>query len=393
MKRPSAINTKVLENSSDLLPNTAPSSSQTFIEEPVSPSNNNDNGNISDTDSVSDSSRLRKKRNTYQKISDDIRVNLLEAVQNGETLKAAAKRHKINYSSAKSILHTYRKEGRILKKSAQERTMKRKGETSPDYSEDPKPVKQCKKENVQPTSTDSKTSKPANLLAEKKKPLAQSASNTQNENAPATKIAKAAITPSSKANQDENSYKAPTEATKPQAAQQPAQNQEESTTSKTLPEGNHGDHTEMNNTGNMDNHHMPTHRTKRFDSFQAFMGAHFPEHGTDHSDSHHNMFTDPFSDMMHSMQNRAFPHDDIHHNSTYFFPPGFGASSALEDKTSKVENGMNFEDFHFGGFADCPLKSFMDTQNLFREALRKASFFSQGGPSGVRKDSIDFFKM
>jgi hypothetical protein len=142
MKRPSAINTKVLENSSDLLPNTAPSSSQTFIEEPVSPSNNNDNGNISDTDSVSDSSRLRKKRNTYQKISDDIRVNLLEAVQNGETLKAAAKRHKINYSSAKSILHTYRKEGRILKKSAQERTMKRKGEASPDYSEDPTPVKQ-----------------------------------------------------------------------------------------------------------------------------------------------------------------------------------------------------------------------------------------------------------
>jgi len=71
--------------------------------------------------SVSSSKKIRKKRNTYQKIDDDIRLKLLEAVQNGETLKAVAKRCNINYSSAKSILHTYRKEGRILKKSGQDR--------------------------------------------------------------------------------------------------------------------------------------------------------------------------------------------------------------------------------------------------------------------------------
>jgi len=72
----------------------------------------------------SQTKKIRKKRNAYQKIDDDLRLQLLEAVQqNGETLKAASKRLKINYSSAKSIIHTFRKEGRILKKSALERTV------------------------------------------------------------------------------------------------------------------------------------------------------------------------------------------------------------------------------------------------------------------------------
>lgn len=70
----------------------------------------------------SESKKIRKKRNAYQKIDDETRLELLEAVQKrGETLKSAAKRLNINYSSAKSILHTYRKEGRILKKSALDR--------------------------------------------------------------------------------------------------------------------------------------------------------------------------------------------------------------------------------------------------------------------------------
>jgi len=79
-----------------------------------------------DTEGVSsESKKIRKKRNAYQKIDDDIRLQLLEAVQrNGETLKSASKRLDINYSSAKSILHTYRKEGRILKKNVFERTVK-----------------------------------------------------------------------------------------------------------------------------------------------------------------------------------------------------------------------------------------------------------------------------
>lgn len=99
-----------------------------------SPRSNKENNNYyqqgtTDCDSEStmhsQNKKIRKKRTAYNKIDDDIRVQLWEAVQqNGETLKSAAKRLNINYSSAKSILHTYRKEGRILKKNALERTLK-----------------------------------------------------------------------------------------------------------------------------------------------------------------------------------------------------------------------------------------------------------------------------
>jgi len=115
MKRSSALAAKLEEDASNFI--SRPSYTRTHLDD-----NYFLNNATSDSESVSDESRkIRKKRDAYQKISDDIRVQLLESVQNGETLKSAAKRFKINYSSAKSILHTYRKEGRILKKSAQEK--------------------------------------------------------------------------------------------------------------------------------------------------------------------------------------------------------------------------------------------------------------------------------
>jgi len=41
---------------------------------------------------------------------------------------------------------------------------------------------------------------------------------------------------------------------------------------------------------------------------------------------------------------------------------------------------------------NCPFKSFMDTQRLLRDALRKASFSSFNGKyGGYRKGSVDFF--
>lgn len=85
-----------------------------------SPSNVHSSNSI-EVESTSGSKKIRKKRNAYKKIDDDIRLHLLEAVQRGETLKSAAKRYQVNYSSAKSIFHIYRKEGRILKKATQER--------------------------------------------------------------------------------------------------------------------------------------------------------------------------------------------------------------------------------------------------------------------------------
>jgi len=103
---------------------------------------------------------------------------------------------------------------------------------------------------------------------------------------------------------------------------------------------------------------------------------------------------DSFNDMVHSLHGKGFNNDDLQYNSPRFqFPQGFNMCNATEEKTGKPENAMVFED-PAELFATCPLKSFMDTQNLFREALRKASFFSHGGNStGIRKDSIDFFKM
>jgi len=82
--------------------------------------------NLADFDSTSSQSKkIRKKRTAYQRIDDDLRVELWEAVrQRGESLKAAAKRLNINYSSAKSIFYTFRKEGRILKKNAFEKSIK-----------------------------------------------------------------------------------------------------------------------------------------------------------------------------------------------------------------------------------------------------------------------------
>jgi hypothetical protein len=88
--------------------------------EDTSPSNALSTNSI-DNDILYKSKKIRKKRNAYQKIDDDIRLKLLEAVQRGETLKSAAKRYQVNYSSAKSIFHIFRKEGRILKKVTQEK--------------------------------------------------------------------------------------------------------------------------------------------------------------------------------------------------------------------------------------------------------------------------------
>jgi hypothetical protein len=86
---------------------------------------------MSETSSQSDcmsgySKKIVKKRKKYSKIDDSIRMKLLEDVaNNGDTLKAAAERYNVNYSSAKSIFHTYRKEGRILKKPAREKARRK----------------------------------------------------------------------------------------------------------------------------------------------------------------------------------------------------------------------------------------------------------------------------
>jgi len=63
----------------------------------------------------------RKKK--YKIIPDSLREKLIEAVQNrGEKIKQAAKKLRINYSSAKSICQIFKKEGRSSKKTFKKRS-------------------------------------------------------------------------------------------------------------------------------------------------------------------------------------------------------------------------------------------------------------------------------
>jgi hypothetical protein len=393
MKRPSAINTRTQKDTT-YLPGTLLDSNQPFLDDLNSPYQSNTNGHLSDSDGLSESSRrIRKKRNTYQKISDDIRVLLLEAVQNGETLKAAAKRHKINYSSAKSILHTYRKEGRILKKSAQERTTKKKSDIFEEPDTPQKPVKASKKENVQPALSASKMVQPIALSAEKSKQPQNNGFNT--ESTPLACI------------QGLNDNSSTLKTMKHEYHHEDGKFNAEGQTSLFHPyhhkEDEHKDskeHHEVNYMGALEGAHN---KTKFFDNFHMnYFDAHLPEHGVDHHQQQHHyhagegpeytnyMFThtDPFTEMMNSIHGKHFQMDDHHNTNALLYPKGFNVTNPLEDKAGKGEHAMNYED----GGDNCPLRNFMDSQNLFRTALRKASFFSYGGNStGYRKDSMDLF--
>lgn len=78
-----------------------------------------------DDTGLSMSSKKIQKRKKYQKIDNETRLKIVEEVQkNGKLLKIAAEKYNVNYSSAKSIFHVYRKEGRILKKPFKGRSSK-----------------------------------------------------------------------------------------------------------------------------------------------------------------------------------------------------------------------------------------------------------------------------
>ena len=54
----------------------------------------------------------------YNKVADEIKYKFIsEVIKRSGTIKSAAEKYEINFSTAKAILHTYRKEGRIGRKS------------------------------------------------------------------------------------------------------------------------------------------------------------------------------------------------------------------------------------------------------------------------------------
>jgi hypothetical protein len=378
--------------------NNDPKSNHNYIEEASSPYLSN-NALSSDGDSISDVSRkISKKRNAYQKISDDIRVNLLESVQNGETLKAAAKRHKINYSSAKSILHTYRKEGRILKKSAQERTTKKKNKEPEQTSKAPK---SSKKESGQSTLSISKVPHSFASLTEKTKAETASNASIEDHHSPLS-----TMTSMTRLNDNftnllkmDNHYdhisdrKDSIDTTLFQLDHQNLPKDEEQHM-KVLASMGNGDLSEMNHMIGLQAN--PLHRGNYYydASFSEMSTDQMIGDGPDHVSNH--MFFpkefDSFNDMVSALQTRPFNNDNFFYDPGVFLcPRTFNTHPMIEDKTHKLENVMDYDD-HGENAGSYTLKGFMDSQNLFREALNKASFISySGNPAGYIKDSFDLF--
>jgi len=139
---------------------------QQFEQSQLTVSDNDDNNNSNslpyDTSLSSASKKHIQKRKKYRRIDDEIRLKLVEAVEkNGEMLKTAAARYNVNYSSAKSIFHTYRKEGRVIKKSIRERNKNKKVQSSSPV-EQPSTASPSSSCNNQLTAMQSEVSKVSN---------------------------------------------------------------------------------------------------------------------------------------------------------------------------------------------------------------------------------------
>jgi len=311
----------------------------------------------SDSEPISEQSRkIQKKRDTYQKIPDDVRVQILESVQNGETLKSAAKRFQINYSSAKSILHTYRKEGRILKKSAQERTTKKKV-TSDDEEDNVKPTKQAakplKKETVK---SNKKTVAP---LAERTTSASTCASYNEDKSSPI------------------------------QANDSLTLKMEQYEAQQSRP-AVHEDYVSPLESFNMNRASRQT--GMPIDSYyMKYSDFHYPEIGGDYySAEYNNMHYPAEFDAMNVLQPRLPKNEEpFHGTNSYFYQKGFGTGYNFEDKPSRGESGLYYEENLEN--AGNPLKSFMDSQMMLQEAFKKTNFWTGTGNQGFRKSSFDMF--
>jgi len=380
MKRPTFANNRLEEDVADAYSTMGHNSNGKLIERGVSPYMASNDANNSDCDSYSDSSRrMRKKRNTYQKIPDDIRMQLLEAVQNGETLKSAAKHHKINYSSAKSILHTYRKEGRILKKSAQERTTKKRSLPNSEYDQLAKPTKQHKKENVKVTENDY--------------PYSESFTNSNGKSKSEQAINQG----------EEASFRNPKKVLVENSNNKfSGQHFDDHTQPLTLSDSVHPIYKEDESTRRMlaiienenptEAHHInepaykednSNHKYKLGDNYYFNPQYEVPNEHVfgEHADyMHHINFPKEFDGMHEPAVNshrKPSHHEADHHNFSF------------DEKSGLLGNGFDFD--MPPADPNCPFKSFMDTQRLLRDALRKASFSSFNGKyGGYRKGSVDF---
>jgi len=390
MKKPTTISTKFSEEMYD---DTYPTVTNP-TNEPTSPYLHDASAD-SDNESMSDSSRkIRKKRNTYQKISDDIRVQLLDAVQNGETLKSAAKRHKINYSSAKSILHTYRKEGRILKKSAQERTTKKR--SSPTEIERPSKIsKLSRKENMQPDEDD--TASQSYNSNEKKHDAHADENHASESNNHVMGLL------NSNYDHHADDTQAPTEAAAPRDHHAYPKSDGPLTVRKhdNLAE-NHS--AEYHKGAHKGEHHGYKGRNYEASHAGGYHGEHdsHDNHHQGHYSGHHHRDgheqhsgyyyarnLESFNDAVNMWQARSAHQQD----PASYLPYGRYAMPAdhhHHDEAHKDGHHAHGYEDHGDSSVGYLLKSFMDMQtNHYHQPIRKSSFVSYTG-NGFRKESFDF---
>jgi molybdenum-dependent DNA-binding transcriptional regulator ModE len=392
MKRPFTAIMKNDEESAESTSTTAQVSNQAFLDDNTTTflssfNNNNDNdGTGSDSeDGLSDSSRkMRKKRNAYQKISDEIRVNLLDSVKNGETLKAAAKRYKINYSSAKSILHTYRKEGRILKKSAQERITKKKSSGGSETTKtQTKSSKSSKKENA--VIDENNYTKTKTLETITKKVKVESYANKKGD-----EVQPLSQTNKNRANVPQNEYDQDNGKTN--------SHKNDEIASKMF--GNTHDH-EHQFMGSMNSRASSRkgsmHQFKLFDNIQMnYNDIAFPDFNQMMGDNYDFMTFRRFSqdltsfgDMVHVLQAKPNLNEEHTTDPNSYFKTQNHHHHGDDQKHGKVENLIDGEDHGENGPSH--MKGFMDSQRTFRNNLRKASFLSFGSNAGFRKGSFDLY--
>jgi len=391
MKRPFTLTSKQEKEASGSY-SKASKKSQDYLDGNASP-DSYDNSHSSDNDSVSyESRKIRKKRNTYHKISDDIRMDLLESVQNGETLKSAAKRHNINYSSAKSILHTYRKEGRILKKSVQERNFKKKPEAvDSDVEETPKKKKKAaKKDNSQlpyvttavEETLDCSPEETASQVVRKSERIRMNAESTQPSHSDTASNS-----------QGENSQTVVTS----QEQDQTYQSEQPAVAMASGPAYAQGQYLDQYYPNAEEDHHMNYHNDhKLFDNFFTTYPEQQHYNNTvrydGQEDNYHNYYPkefDSFNEMMDTLQNKTTRYDAYQDSNSFLCSREVNTSHLFEERSRKsateghsdntCENPLNFA-----------FKSFMEAQNMFRDTLRESPFRNNENSFRYRKDSVDF---
>jgi len=361
MRKPSV---RFDEENSDSHSTITPNSNQAYFDE-YSSSYLHDNSAESDSESFSDSSRkIRKKRSTYQKISDEIRMDLLESVKNGETLKSAAKRHKINYSSAKSILHTFRKEGRILKKSAQERTTKKKSIDFLDSDQPSKNIKTPKKDKLasMAKTRDFTTSLAAISEGNKSELMSNGFSD---ESSPLSSV---------------NALKV---AFSNQMKIENYDNQVENSKASTLASiSNHYGYPEHDDSkfkpnNNYYMHYYDAPATETSVDHMLNSGPSYPSYSFLPNDM------GSFGDLTSAYQTRPYHNEEIYSDpSAFLSSKGYNMPYGSEDREMRMGgHGMDGEGY-----------GYMDTQKILKDALSKApTAFGGHHETTVRKDSIDLY--